>query len=146
MSTALPGGSTGTATAKPVRPNVTRVALIAIVLIIAFSLIRSFVSHHETGYERIARELTLALQANDLATVDKLQNSETRGHVTRAAVGHAADVFAPLGDLKTTRETTANGETHEFDATFDKGVVHETIQFDPDSKIVHFRFDPPTPK
>jgi hypothetical protein len=143
MSSALPGGAT---TVKPPNVNPARLGLIAVVLIVAFMLVRSFVSHHETGYERIARELTLALQANDLATVDKLQNSETRVHVTRAAVGHAADVFAPLGNLKTTRETTADGETHEFDATFDKGVVHETIQFDPDSKIVHFRFDPPTPK
>jgi hypothetical protein len=139
----LPGG---VAVPKPPGANPMRLGMIAIVLIIVVLLVRSVISHHETGYERIARELTLALQGNDIDTVDKLQNSETRVHVTRAAVGHAADVFKPLGDLKSVREASADGETHEFDATFDKGVVHETIQFDPDSKIVHFRYDPPTPK
>jgi hypothetical protein len=143
VKSALPGG---VAVAKPPGANPVRLGMIAIVLIIVVLLVRSVVAHHETGYERVARELTLALQGNDIDTVDKLQNSETRVHVTRAAVGHAADVFKPLGDLKSVRETSTEGETHEFDAVFDKGTVHETIQFDPDTKIVHFRFDPPTPK
>jgi len=42
------------------------------------------------------------------------------------------------------RETASAGEVHQFDATFANGVVHETIQFDPQSKVVHFKFDPPT--
>ena len=33
---------------------------------------------------------------------------------------------------------------HEFDATFEKGVVHETIRFDPDDKVVGFKYDLPT--
>jgi predicted Holliday junction resolvase-like endonuclease len=120
--------------------------MIAVVLVIVILLVRAVVMHHETSYEKVARELTDALQQNDIAAVDKLQNSETRAHVTRAAVGHAAEVFKPLDRLDRVRETAVDGETHEFDAFFDKGTVHETIQFDPDNRVVHFKFDPPTPK
>jgi hypothetical protein len=55
-------------------------------------------------------------------------------------------VFKPLDRLDHVRETAVDGETHEFDAFFDKGTVHETIQFDPDDRVVHFKFDPPTLK
>jgi hypothetical protein len=142
VKAALPGGVT---IAKPPGANPVRLGMIAVVLVIVVLLVRAVMMHHETAYERVARELTSALQANDIDTVDKLQNSETRVHVTRAAVGHAADVFKPLDRLDRVRETAVDGETHEFDAVFANGTVHETIEFDPDNKIVHFRFDPPTP-
>ena len=32
---------------------------------------------------------------------------------------------------------------HQFDVTFDRGTVHETVKFDPDDKIVSFRYDEP---
>ena len=128
--------------ARPPGLNPTRILMIAIVLAIVIGLMRSVFSHHENSFERTARELTAALQNNDIDTVSKLQNSETRTHVTRAAVGHAADVFKPLDKLDRVRETgTADGETHQFDATFAKGVVHETIRFDSDGKIVRFKYD-----
>jgi len=151
MSTALPGGGTppgagGFTVVKPPGANRSRLLLILVVAVIVVALLRNVFAHHETKYETVARELTQSLQANDIATVDSFQNSETRVHVTRAAVGHAADVFGPLGKVDRVRETSVDGETHEFDAFFEKGTVHETIQFDPDAKIVHFRFDPPTPK
>jgi hypothetical protein len=139
MKQALPGGAT---MVKPPGANPTRIILIVIVLAIVIALVRSVFSHHESSYERTARELTTGLQNNDIAAVDKLQNSETRTHVTRAAVGHAADVFKPLDKLERVRQTgTPTGETHEFDATFAKGVVHETIRFDPDGKIVRFQYN-----
>ena len=118
--------------------------LIVIVAFIIFALLRAVFSHHDTKYEIIATQMTTALQNNDLAGVEKFQNAETATHVTHGVVGHAADVFAPLGKLVRVRETSVAGEVHQFDATFANGVVHETIQFDPDSKVVHFKFDPPT--
>lgn len=140
MSTpALPGRAVG-------RPgsNVTRLLLIAVLAVIVFGLLRGIFSHHDTVYEKIAGQMTVALQNDDLAAVEKFQNAETATHVTHGVVGHAADVFAPLGKLVRVRDTSSEGEVHQFDATFVNGVVHETIQFDPDNKVVHFRFDPPT--
>ena len=136
----------GTVTARPPAANITRLLLIAVVAVIVFGLVRGLFSHHDTAYEKIAGQMTVALQNNDLAAVEKFQNAETATHVTRGVVGHAADVFAPLGKLVRVRETSAAGEVHQFDATFGNGVMHETIQFDPDNKVVHFRFDPPTQK
>jgi hypothetical protein len=139
MKQALPGGAT---IAKPPGANPVRLILIVVVLAIVVTLVKSVFAHHENQYERTARELTSALQANDIDAVAKLQNSETRTHVTRAAVGRAADLFKPLEKLDKVRETgTPAGEQHEFDATFAKGVVHETIRFDPDGKIVRFKYD-----
>jgi hypothetical protein len=140
MTPALPGSATA------VRPpnNLRRLLLVALVAVIVFGLVRGIFSHHDTPYEKIAGEMTVALQNNDLPGVEKFQNAETATHVTHGVVGHAADVFAPLGKLVRVRETSVAGEVHQFDATFANGVVHETIQFDPESKVVHFKFDPPT--
>ena len=143
MSSALPGG--GTATLKPPGANPVRVVMTVVVLLIVIGLIWR-VFHQESQYEKIARAMTLALQNNDIAAVDKFQNAETATHVTRAIVGRDADVFVPLGKLQKVHETGSEDRVHEFDATFDKGVVHETVQFDPDNKVVHFRFDPPITK
>lgn len=128
--------------AKPPGANPLRYVLIAVVAVIVIMLVKSVFSHHESSFEKTARQLTEALQANDVDGVGKLQNSETRTHVTRAVVGHAADIFKPLDKLEKVRETgTPQGENHEFDATFQKGVVHETIRFDPDGKVVRFKYD-----
>ena len=137
---ALPGKP---AVARPAN-NTTRLLLIAVVAVIVFGLVRGIFSHHDTAYEKIAGEMTVALQNNDLAAVEKFQNAETATHVTRGIVGHAADVVAPLGKLVRVREASSAGEVHQFDATFANGMVHETIQFDPDNKVVHFKFDAPT--
>ena len=32
-------------------------------------------------------------------------------------------------------------DSHEFDVTFEKGAVHEKIEFDPEDKVFHFRWD-----
>jgi hypothetical protein len=146
MSAALPGGGAAAGVKLPPNANPRRLLLIGVVLVIVVVLLFRVFSHHETAYERTAREMTVALQNNDLTTVERFQNAETRSHVTRAVVGHAADVFTPLGKLDKLRQTSGDGQTHEFDATFDKAVVHETFVFDPDGKVVHFKYDPPTPK
>jgi hypothetical protein len=129
----------------------TRWLLIAVVLIIVFGLVRGLFAHHENTYERIAREMTVDLQNNDLAGVQSFQNAETATLVTHAVVGRDADAFQPLGKLQRVLETQATPEevsrrVHEFDASFDKGVVHETIRFDPDNKVVGFKYDLPQSK
>ena len=123
--------------------------LMAIVALILFVVVREIFVHHDTKYETIATQMTQALQNNDLAGVEKFQNAETATLVTHAIVGRDADAFAPLGKLKRVRETTvpaaeSANRVHEFDATFDKGVVHETIRFDPDDKVVGFKYTLPT--
>jgi hypothetical protein len=143
----IPAVSGGT----PVRPsnvNPTRLLLIAVVLLIVFGLVRGIFAHHDTPYEKIAGEMTIALQNNDLAGVQKFQNAETKTLVTHAVVGRDADAFAPLGKLQRVRETAFEEarRIHQFDATFDKGVVHETIRFDPENKVVGFKYEMPAPK
>lgn len=141
----------GPAPARRPVATTTSVLLTAIVLLILFGLARSIFGHHDTPYETIARQMTIALQNNDLAGVEKFQNAETATQVTHAIVGRDADAFAPLGKLQRVRETPVSPEetarrVHEFDATFDKGVVHETIRFDPDNKVVGFKYDLPAAK
>lgn len=136
----------GTVTAgSPPRYNSTRLLLIAVVALIVVGLVRGLFAHHETPYERIAREMTVALQNNDLAGVERFQNAETATQVTHAIVGRDADKLVPLGKLKQVRETAVEPvrRVHQFDVTFDKGVVHETIRFDPDNKVVGFQYDLP---
>lgn len=144
----IPAVGGASRTARPPSPaaKTTQWLLIAVVLVIVFGLVRGLFAHHDTAYEKIAGQMTIALQNNDLAGVQKFQNAETATQVTHAVVGRDADVFAPLGKLKTVRETAgeptdAQRRIHHFDVTFDKGVVHETIRFDPDNKVVGFKYD-----
>jgi hypothetical protein len=143
---------TGRTMAKPPMPQSRRFLIIAIILIVGFGVARSVFSHHDTTYEKIATQMTQALQNNDLAGVEKYQNAETATQVTHAIVGRDADVFKPLGKLERVRETAPAdaSETarriHEFDATFANGVVHETIRFDPQDKVVGFKYELPAPK
>jgi hypothetical protein len=125
-----------------------RAVLIALVALLGFTLVRGLFGHHDTQYERIAFAITAGLELNDLAAVEKFQNAETATQVTHAVVGRAADAFVPLGTLQRVRETSEDAvrRVHEFDAVFDKGVVHETIRFDPDDKVVGFKYDLPAPK
>jgi hypothetical protein len=125
-----------------------RVMVSVLVAVLALGLLRVVFGHHETQEERIAWDVTVALQLNDLPGVERWQNVETGTEVSHAIVGRAADAFAPLGKLEKIRETGADPATrvHEFDVTFDKGVVRETIKFDPSDKIVGFKYDLPDAK
>jgi hypothetical protein len=117
-----------------------------VVLVLAVLLKGCF--FRESDYERIAKEVTIALQRDDLPAVLKYQNAETATSVNRERVGRAADALAPLGGFKSIKETKVDPATriHEFDLTFDKGSVHETIKFDPEKRIVRFHYDPPQKK
>lgn len=143
MSTALPP-----ATPAAKRPGgLTRQSILLIVGFIVLSMVLRACFFHPNTYEKVAADVTNALQNNDLATVEKFQNAETATEVNRARVGHAADVLTPLGKLKTVKETSVDAETrvHQFDLTFEHGQVHETIKFDPAQKIVAFRYVPVAP-
>jgi hypothetical protein len=128
--------------APPQRRQLQILWLAAVVVVVA--LVLRACTHHENSYERIARALTVAVQNNDMAAVKKLENPETAAEMTNARLGRAADLFAPLGKIVRVRETSPQTDVprlHEFDVAFEKGAVHEKIQFDPDEKIVHFRYD-----
>jgi hypothetical protein len=148
MNPALPGRPAP----KPPLPQSRRLLLIALVLIIGYGVATSVFGHHDNTYEKIAAQMTQALENNDLAGVEKFQNAETATQVTHAIVGRDADVFKPLGNVKKVRETTPADASegarriHEFDVTFDKGVVHETIRFDPQDKVVGFKYELPAAK
>jgi len=135
----------GKVAARPSNAGTLRLLLIALMLVIVYGLVRGIFVHHDTPYEQIAGQMTAALQNNDLAGVEKFQNAETATQVTHAIVGRDADVLAPLGKLERVRETSveADRRIHQFDVTFAKGVVHETIRFDPDNKVVGFKYELP---
>jgi len=141
--------STGNPTPPTPAPAATqqrRLLIFAVVAVLVFLVLRACAGH-ENKYENLARELTVALQNNDLAAVDKLQNAETATHITRGIVGRWADRLVPLGKVKSVKEVTPSGAAarrHEFDVTFDKGRLHEDLQVDPEDKIVHFNAEPIT--
>jgi len=128
-----------------VRRPISRPIALGLILLLVIVAGRLIFGHHENKYERIASAVTLALQKNDVAAVKQYQNAETATHVTASRVGRGADTLGPLGSLKSVKQTAVDDDTrmHQFDVTFDKATVHETIKFDPDDKIVMFRYDEP---
>jgi hypothetical protein len=141
VRSALPGSAGGAAAGSPRRSRLPLLLTILAVVVVAL-LLRACVFHENT-YERIARDVTVAIQHNDLAAVNKLQNAQTATTVNHERVGRAADVLAPLGDVKGVKQTAVNADTrvYDFDLTFAHGKAHERIQFDPERKIVHFGYD-----
>jgi len=131
-----------TTTARNPRGRQFLVAFVAVLLV--FEVWRLIFGHHANQFEKLAYNVTAALQNNNLEEVKKYQNAETATLINRGVVGRAADTLAPLGKLKSVKETTPSGSpdrVHEFNVTFDKGEVHEKMKLDPDNKIVHFTYD-----
>lgn len=112
-------------------------------IVIVFVILVRACSAHQTKYEHIARELTEAVQKNDYNATAKLENAETVVQMGHGRLGAAADALGPLGAVRNVKDITPPGEgqgVHEFELTFAKGSVHETIQFDPEDKVVHFGY------
>jgi hypothetical protein len=129
-------------------PKGRHLAIWAVAVIAVLLLLKACVFHENT-YEKIASEMTAALAANDRATVLKFQNAETATHVSRGVVGRAADKLAPLGKIESVKEVTpkdAAERVHAFDVKFAHGTLHEEIKFDPDNKVVAFKYDDPVLK
>ena len=127
------------------RKPISRPVVLILIVLLVFVAARLVFGHHENKWERIASGVTQALQKNDVAAVKQYQNAETATRVTASRVGRGADTLTPLGSLKNVKQTAVDDATriHQFTVTFDKGTLHETIKFDPDDKIVAFRYDEP---
>jgi hypothetical protein len=118
------------------------IALAAFVIVLVL-LVRAC-SGGENRYEKIAHELTQAVQSNDYNAVSKLENTEIAAEMGRGRLGHAADLLGPLGKIRRVKENTPPNDgdrVHEFDVTFENGKVHEKIKFDPDNKVFRFAYD-----
>lgn len=110
---------------------------IAMALLMGGALVLSACAR-ENANEKLADEVTRAVQANDVSPVEKNFNALVRPKMTHASVGRLADQLAPLGKLKRNHEVAANGQPathHEFNAEFDKGSAHESMDLDADGKI-----------
>jgi hypothetical protein len=127
------------------RPQQIVVAVAALIVgVVGFNL----VAGHENKYEKLADEVTHALQTNDLAGAQKYFNAETATKMNHGNVGRDADEFTRLGKIKSVKEITAKDAPergHEFTVTFERGAVDEKIRLDPDDKIVFFNHVLKTP-
>ncbi len=111
-----------------------RLVVVIVILVVAALLVGRLFKHHENTYEQLARNVTIALQKDDVDAVKKYQNAETATTITRGVVGRLSDRLAPLGKLNTVKETTpsnAPDQIHDFDLAFDKGTIHETMKVGP---------------
>ena len=142
MKQALPAGAAPRRGLSPQQRRLLVIVLGSLLIIIAVQMFRT----HENDYEKIAHQVTVGLQNNDLKTVEKYENAETATQVNRQRVGRAADALAPLGKLRKVKETGGEDRTHQFELTFEKGTLQEKIKFDPDKKIVLFHYDAPVLK
>ena len=125
-----------------------RIIVLAVFVVVLVLLARACMPG-ANGAEKIASGITEALQANDLAAVQRYENSETAAEMSRVRVAQAADQLAPLGKIRRVKEVKAAGtvpRTHEFDVTFEHGSVHERMQLDPENKVVHFHYNAPAKK
>ncbi len=130
-------------TVMPPKARQNQLIVLAIIVVLFVVLVRAC-SGHESKFEHISRELTEAVQSNDYTAVSKLENSETAAEMGHGRLGHAADVLAPLGKVRSVKDVTPAGDApreREFDVTFEKGAAHETITFDPDDKVFHFGYN-----
>ena len=88
--------------------------------------------------------MTVALQNNDLAGVREISErrdgdgSDARDRRPRCRRVRAAGKTAARPRDARSRPT---GASTNSTLTFDKGIVHETIRFDPDNKVVGFKYD-----
>jgi hypothetical protein len=147
MKNVTPGpGPVRTGTSAPVMDGRRNQIFILAVFVIVLVLLVRACSGRENQYEKIAHELTAAVQNNDYNAVAKLENAQTAVEMGRGRLGTAADKLAPLGKIKRVHENTPSTDgprVHEFDVTFDGATVHEKILFDPENKVAAFHYDSP---
>jgi len=129
----------------PARAKQNRLLLLVLVVVVLVLLFRAC-GAHESKYESIARQFTQAVQNDDVPAVQKLENAETAVQTSKGRVGSASDRLAPLGKIKSVKDTTPSGAArgvHEFLVTFDNGSVQERFTFDPQDKVYTFNFRAP---
>ncbi len=102
----------------------------------SFGLLQAMFGHHENKYEKLAHDVTAALQNNDLDEVKKYQNAETatminaRDRRPRRRPARAAGQTQERS--KKPRPAVRPIESTSSTVAFDKGVVHEKIKVDPE--------------
>jgi hypothetical protein len=141
-----PAGPRPVTTPTP-RARQNQLILLAVFFIVLVLLVRACAGG-ENRYEKIAHQLTQAIQNGDVAAVQRLENVGTAADMPRERLGRATDKMAPLGKIRRVKENTPASDAqrfHEFDVTFEKGTVHEKIEFDPQDKVFHFKYDDPKP-
>ena len=117
--------------------------VILLVLAIAFAV--RACAHHENANERLVRQITVAVQSNDMTPVAKEFNAITREKLTRASVGRLSDQLAPLGKIKSVEETTpkdASPRHHTFTVHFEKADWRSHLVLDEDGKVAAFDLRP----
>jgi len=139
-----PPGPRAVTTPTP-RARQNQLILLAVFFIVLVLLVRACTGG-DNKYAKIAHQLTAAGPRGDLAAVQKLENIGTAADMSRERFGRATDQLAPLGKIKRVKENTPASDgprIHEFNVTFEKGTVHEKIEFDPADKVFHFHYDQP---
>jgi hypothetical protein len=122
-----------------------QIVILAVFVIVLVLLVRACAGG-ENRYEKVAHQLSQGIQNNDISAVQKLENVGTAADMPRERFGKASDTFSRLGKIRRVKDNTPANDpprTHEFDVTFDKAVVHEVIEFDPQDKIFTFKYDRP---
>jgi len=114
-----------------------------VVLLSAFNILR----HHENPYERLAGDVTRALEANNMRPVESDFNALRRPQLEdRGKVGSLSDFVNAEGALKSISEDRAKPDApvgyHHFTAYFDKGNLSEDLTVDADGKIANFHVRP----
>jgi hypothetical protein len=133
-------GGAPVAVARRGSPTVWIVLLV--VLVAGWLLLRP----HENKAERLATDVTKAIQQNNMQPVEKEFNALRRPELeNRAKVGRLSDQVVALGALKSIKEDTpkdAPAGYHHFVAQFDKATWVEDITLDSDGKISAFHIHP----
>ena len=118
--------------------------LIVAVLLVVIAF--SFCTHRENPNEKLVRQVTEAVQRNDMSPVAKDFNAIQREQLTRGSVGRLSDQVAPLGKVKGVNETTpkdAAPRHHTFVVHFEKADWNAYMALDEDGKITSFYLRPP---
>ncbi|MBV8355595.1 MAG: hypothetical protein JO101_09760 [Candidatus Eremiobacteraeota bacterium] len=119
--------------------------LLFILVVLSIVIVARSFAHRENPSERLVREVTVAVQNNDMTPVAKDFNALTREKLTRASVGRLSDQLAPLGKVKSVVETTpkdAEPRHHTFVVHFEKADWTARMVLDEDGKIAGFDLRP----
>ncbi len=118
-----------------------------VVVIAAVALAWFLFRPHGNPYEKLATEVTQAIENNDMRPVEKDFNAIPRAQLEdHAKVGRLADDLNALGKLKDIKEDTPAGSAptyHHFQAHFEKGTWLEDMTMDNDGKIASFHVHAP---
>jgi len=139
-----PPGPPGFGAQRPKGPGAALPLILGVVVLFsAFNVLR----HHENRYEKLATDVTKALEANDMRPVEREFNALRRPQLEdRAKVGALSDFVNAEGSLKSVREDREKPGApvgyHHFTARFDKGDLSEDLTVDADGKIADFHVRP----